>query len=132
MTEQHRIRRERFLAGAGAGLAGLAIPAVAKAALPREMAVYRLNPNGGICDGSRGACSCAACAAHAAAMIFPSAKAADGNRAHVHCNCGIEVAGKIPFWKWIALFGVPRKVSRYSADRRDRRVAALLKNTAFA
>jgi hypothetical protein len=126
MTDQHRISRQRFVAGAGVGLAGLALPSVGHAAIPTERAVYRLSPDGGICDGPGSACACAACYAHAEAMIFPSMKAADGNRAHAHCNCGIEEAGTLPFWKWIALFGTPHHISLYSADRRDRRVAAIL------
>jgi hypothetical protein len=128
MTDQLRISRERFLAGAGVGLAGLALPAVAHGAKEKELPVYRLNPDGGICDGPGGACACAACYAHAASMIFPSTKAANGNRAHVHCNCGIEEAGKLPFGKWVALFGHPKHTLRYTADRRDRKVAAILKD----
>jgi|RhiMethySRZTD1v2_1073278.scaffolds.fasta_scaffold1256908_1 hypothetical protein len=130
MTEQ-RISRERFLAGAGTGLVSVALPAVARAASsPKVQQVYRLDPAAGVCDGPNGTCACKACYAHTA-KIFPSAKAADGNRAHARCNCGVVKAATIPFGKWTALFGEPKHILRYSADLRDRRVQAILKHTAL-
>jgi hypothetical protein len=130
MSEQ-RISRERFLAGAGTGLVSVALPAVAHAAkTPTQMAVYRLDPDAGVCDGPNGTCACKACYAHTA-KIFPSAKTADGNRAHARCNCKVVQAATIPSGKWIALFGEPNHILRYSADLRDKRVQAILKGTAL-
>jgi hypothetical protein len=60
MIEQ-RLSRKRLLAGAGVGVAGLAVPA-----------------------------------ARHTAKLFPTAKAADTNRAHLYCNCSIEQAATIP------------------------------------
>jgi hypothetical protein len=130
MIEQ-RLSRKRFLAGAGIGVAGLALPAVAPAAADEQLAVFRLNPDAGICDGAGAACACKACYGHTA-KLFPSTEAADGNRAHLYCNCKIEPAGAIPYAKWVALFGEPRHILRDSADRRDPRVAAILKGTSLA
>jgi hypothetical protein len=130
MTEQ-RISRERFLAGAGTGLVSVALPAVARAATaPKQLVVYRLDPDAGVCDGPNGTCACKACYGHTA-KIFPSTKAADGNRAHLHCNCAIKQAATIPSGKWIALFGEPNHILRYSADLRERKVQAILKGTAL-
>ena len=130
MIEQ-RFSRKRLLAGAGVGIAGLAVPAGARAAAAKELAVFRLNPDAGICDGPGAACACKACYGHTA-KLFPTAKAADTNRAHLYCNCGIEQAATIPYGKWVALFGEPRHILRESADLRDHRVAAILKHTLLA
>jgi hypothetical protein len=129
MIEQ-RFSRKRFLAGAGIGVAGLALPAVAGAAADGELAVFRLNPDAGVCDGAGAACACKACYGHTA-KLFPSTEAGDGNRAHPYCNCKVERAGTIPYNKWVALFGEPRHILRFSVDLRDPRVAAILKGTSF-
>ncbi len=130
MTEQ-RFSRKRLLAGAGVGVAGLALPTGVSSAGSRALAVYRLNPDAGVCDGPRSACACNACYGHTA-KLFPSATAADENRAHVFCNCDIETAGMLPYAKWVALFGEPRHILRPSADTRDRKVAAILRGTSLA
>ena len=128
MMEQ-QLSRKRFLAGVA--VAGLALPAVARAAKDKQLPVFRLSPDAGICDGPGAACACKACYGHTA-KLFPSTEAADARRAHRYCNCGIEQAGMIPYGKWVALFGEPRHILRYSADLRDTRVAAILKRTSLA
>jgi hypothetical protein len=128
---EHEFSRKRFVAGAGLGVAGLALPAVASATSHKQLAVFRLNPDAGVCDGPGAACACKACYGHTA-KLFPSTEAANANRAHPYCNCGIERAGTIPYGKWVALFGEPRHILRDSADRRDTRVAAILKHTSPA
>jgi len=122
MTE-HQLSRKRFLAGAGAG--GLALPGVARAAPAQRLPVFRLKPDAGICDGPGAACACKACYGHTA-KLFPSSQAADDNRAHLYCNCGIERAGTLPYGKWVALFGEPSHIRRSSADVRDPRVVSIL------
>jgi hypothetical protein len=85
------------------------------------LAVYQLNVADGKCtaDQLRGRhCSCRACAAHSANKLFPTPEAADANRAHQHCNCLVDVAGKLPQATWIELFGEPTKLARQSVDRR--------------
>ena len=130
MAEQ-QISRKQFLTGVGVGVAGLAVPAVARAAVDENLPVFRLNPDSGVCDGPGATCACKACYGHTA-KLFPSTEAADANRAHPNCNCGIERAGIIPYGKWVALFGEPRHILRSSADLRDTRVAAILKHTSLA
>jgi hypothetical protein len=130
MTEQ-QISRERFLGGAVVGLASLALPAVAGAAAEKQLPVFRLSPQAGICDGPRGTCACKACYGHKN-KLFSSKGAADANRAHPHCNCGIEQAAMIPRGKWVALFGDPRHILRSSADLRNPHVAAILHGTPIA
>jgi hypothetical protein len=124
MTEQ-QICRKRFLAGAAVGVAGLALPAVARAAGEKQLPVFRLSPDAGICDGPRGTCACRACYGHTN-KLFPSISAANGNRAHTYCNCGIATAAMLPYGKWVALFGDPRHILRPSVDLRDHEVAAIL------
>jgi hypothetical protein len=128
MTEP-QVSRKQFLAGAGVGIAAIALPAVGHAAPARQLAVFRLNPAAGICDGSAGACACKACYGHTN-KLFPSASAADNNRAHLYCNCGVE-SGAIPYSKWVALFGEPDHILRDSVDLRDPQVAAILKRTSL-
>jgi len=60
MTEQ-QLSCKRFLASAGVGVAGLALPGVARAAPVHKLPVFRLNPDAGICDGPSAACACNAC-----------------------------------------------------------------------
>jgi hypothetical protein len=110
----------RGLLSSGAAAAGaLAIPAVANAK-PKEQSIFKLVPNGGTCK---------ACLSHATASLFPTAKAAAGNRAHVGCNCTV-VRGSIDYGTFVALFGDPRDVRSYRADLRSKRNQAILKNHA--
>ena len=129
MTEQ-QICRKQFLAGAAIGVAGVALPAVARAAGKTRRPVFRLSPSAGICDGPRGTCACKACYGHTN-KLFPSISAADGNRAHPYCNCGIETAAMIPYGTWVALFGNPRHIRRSSVDLRHRNVAEILKRVSL-
>jgi hypothetical protein len=92
---EHQFSRKRFVAGAGLGVASLALPAVASATSHKQLAVFRLNPDAGVSDGPGAACACKACYGHTA-KLFRSTEAADANRAHPYCNCGIERAGTIP------------------------------------
>lgn len=110
------VTRRAFIGGGAAAVVALS-PAVALAA-PRQRAVYRLDPTcGGACT------SCHACVSHAAAMIFASKQ--DIRRAHTGCDC-VVVEGALPFGTWVALYGHPEHTRAVEADRRDRRVQAIL------
>jgi hypothetical protein len=116
------LTRKRFV-GRGLVVVGvLAAPARALAKRPKTQAVYRQNPKAGKGD------ACKACLKHAQNVIFPSRKAANGNRAHKGCNCAIQ-KGTLDYDTYVALFGVPtrKKLKRYRADRRKPAVRALLK-----
>ncbi len=120
--EEQALSRKRFLA-AGAGAVGaLAVPTIARAGGPsaqaKQQAVYKLVPNGHTCK---------ACANHDSKSIFPSAKAANGNRAHVGCNCKV-VEGTMDYGTFVALFGNPTHLEGYRADLRSARNQAVLKN----
>ena len=117
--------RRGFVARGGAALAALALPAaaVARRASPKTLAIYRLDPNSAHCGGPVG--SCAACVSYAARSLFPTSKAAGGNRAHVGCDCCV-IAGTLDYGTYVALFGNPRQLTRYRADTRDRRTQAIL------
>jgi hypothetical protein len=114
------ITRRGFLAGAGATVGVLALPTLA-AALPKTIAIFRLETGCG--DGG---CACDACKTHDANSLFPSAKAADGNRAHIGCNCVVH-QGTAPYGTYIALFGQPDRLRTYRVDLRDRNTAAIVK-----
>jgi hypothetical protein len=114
------LTRRSFLAGAATAAGVLAFPALA-AAKPKTVAVYRLETGCG-----DGACACNACKLHDANSLCPSEKAANGNRAHVACNCVIT-GGRLDYGTYVALFGDPRHIHTYRADLRDPRTAAILK-----
>ena len=84
-----------------------------------------LDPRSERCGHADGACN--ACRQHDRNSLFPTSKAADGNRAHKGCNCCIQ-AGTLHYGTYVALFGNPKKLKRYRADKRTARVNALLKN----
>jgi hypothetical protein len=58
--------------------------------------------------------------------LFPTRKAANGNRAHIGCNCCI-VEGTIGLGTYLALFGNPKRLESYRADLRSARTRAILK-----
>lgn len=107
-------------------MAAVAFPGLASArsGSAKTAAVYRLDPHSESCGGGIG--SCQACAAHDSHSLFPSAKAADGNRAHNGCDCCI-LGGLIHYGTYVALFGNPEHLTRYRADTRDHRTQELLK-----
>ena len=130
MTERTLTRKHLLATGAGA-VGALAIPAAVRGAppvkaapapvkppAPKQQPVYKLVPNGHTCK---------ACAKHDASSIFPTAKAANGNRAHIGCNCRV-VGGTIDFGTFVALFGNPKKLESYRSDLRSARNQAVLKN----
>ena len=125
MTEAALTRKRLLTTGAGA-LGALAVPRVARgggpppAANPKQQPVFKLVPNGHTCK---------ACGNHDSKSIFPSAKAANGNRAHIGCDCKI-VQGTIDYGTFVALFGNPKHLESYRADVRSARNQAVLKNHA--
>jgi hypothetical protein len=121
------LTRRGFVARGGAALGALAFPALAAArrAAPKTVAVYRLDPHSEHCGGGVG--SCKACVSYAGRMIFPTSKAAAGNRAHHGCDCCV-VGGTIDYGTYVALFGNPKHLTQYRADTRDHRTQAILKN----
>jgi hypothetical protein len=117
------LTRKRFVARGLLAVGVLAAPARALAKRrPTRQAVYRLYPRGGKGD------ACKSCRRHAANNIFPTRKAANGNRAHTGCDCAIQ-KGSLHYETYVALFGVPtrKKLKRYRADKRKPAVGALLK-----
>jgi hypothetical protein len=135
MSSPERYSRGALIRRSAAVAAGLALLGPAEAIAgrgkpkrprrPRRLPIYGLDPNRDpSCsheDRARHRCSCNACKAHARNRIFPTKKAADGNRAHVGCNCGVVRRGTLPYAVWVALFGSPRKIHRYSVDIRTLR-----------
>ena len=118
--------RKKFVAR-GAVTVALGVPALARAAAdkrPKTHAVYRLDPRSERCGHADG--SCKTCRKYDASFLFPTRKAANGNRAHKGCNCCIQ-QGKLHYGTYVALFGNPKKLKRYRADKRTKRVKALLK-----
>lgn len=113
------LTRRGLLASGAAAAGALAVPAVARAK-PRTQAIFKLTPNGGTCK---------ACAKHDAASLFPTAKAADSNRAHIGCNCAV-IPGTIEYGTFVALFGAPGKLRSYRADLRSTRTREVVKNHA--
>jgi hypothetical protein len=122
------LTRRGFLGRGAAGIAALAFPGLASArarrASSKTAAVFKLDPRSERCGGGVG--GCAACVAHDANSLFPSLKAAKGNRAHNGCDCCV-VAGTLEYGTYVALFGNPDRRTRYRADKRDRRTQELLK-----
>jgi hypothetical protein len=117
---QRLTRRTLIARGAAAG-AVLVLPARAVAA-SKTLPVFRLETGCG-----DGACACLACKVHDQNSLFPSKKAADGNRAHIGCNCVVH-EGTLERGTYIALFGDPNHLHSYRADLRDPAVQAVLKN----
>ncbi len=115
-----RLTRRTFVAGGAAAAGTVAWPLTALAA-PKTASIYRLETGCG--DGS---CACAACRSHDAHSLFPTSKAADGNRAHPGCNCLIR-KGTIGYGTSVALFGDPAHLRAYRVDTRARWAQALLK-----
>lgn len=111
------LTRRRLLASGAAAAGALAVPAVARAR-PKTQPVFKLVPNDPTCQ---------ACRNHDAASLFPSAKAARGNRAHIGCNCNV-VEGSMDYGAYVALFGNPDELRSYRADLRSTRNQAILKN----
>lgn len=112
-----RLTRRRLLSAGAAAAGALAIPTVARAK-PKTELIFKLVPNGATCRG---------CASHDEASLFPTAKAANGNRAHIGCNCTIA-RGTVDHGTFVALFGPPDDFRSYRADRRSTRTQAILKN----
>jgi hypothetical protein len=109
--------RRRLVASGAAAVGALALPSVGRAAR-KSQPVFKLVPNGA---------TCRACLHHDGPSLFPTAKAANGNRAHIGCNCRI-VQGVADFGTFVALFGNPGDLRAYRADRRSTRTQAILKN----
>jgi hypothetical protein len=105
--------------GASAGGFGGALLARGAFATPATLPVFRLVA----CDSCA---ACNACRLHAENKRFASVKAADANRAHEGCNCGIANDTPLPRRTWIALFGPANKPHRLVVDQRRPEVAHLL------
>jgi hypothetical protein len=111
------LNRRRFVASGVAAAGALAIPTVARGK-PKTQPVFKLVPNGATCH---------ACMRHDIASLFPTAKAANGNRAHIGCNCTV-VQGSIDHGTFVALFGDPNELRSFRADLRSTRNRAIIKN----
>jgi hypothetical protein len=128
---KERLTRGGFVARGAVVVGGVAVPGLARvgqaAAAPKTLAVYGLDPDGNCTGNDDGFCK--ACANHAANSVFPTAKAADGNRAHPGCNCCVvEAEERLEYGAYVALFGNPKHQLRdYRADLRSKRVKAILK-----
>jgi hypothetical protein len=121
------LTRKKFVARGALTVGALGVPALARAAAdkrPKTRPVYRLDPRSERCGHADG--SCKTCERYDRAFIFPTRKAANGNRSHKGCNCCIQ-QGKLHYGTYVALFGQPKKLKRYRADKRTKRVKALLK-----
>src|SRR5262245_11065850 len=109
------LTRRSFLAvGAGAA-AAVAVPARLLAA-SKTTAIYRLDPANPVCHS---------CVLHDTNSLFPNPKAADGNRAHIGCNCPVK-KGTIDTGTFVALFGKPEHLRAYRVDKRWPWVKAIL------
>lgn len=117
------LTRRTFVVRGAAVVGALALPRVALAD-PKTIAVYKLDPRDSACTGEK--CSCNACVKHDANSLFPTAKAANGNRAHKGCNCRI-VEGTLHYGTFVALFGNPKHLSSHRIDIRSPRNQAVLK-----
>jgi len=116
------LTRQGFIARGALAAGALAAPGLARAAKkPKTHLVYRLDPT---CGHSTS--SCKTCTRYAAHFLFPTRKAANGNRAHKGCNCCIQ-GGKLDFGTYVAIFGNPKKLKRYRADKRKPAIHKLLK-----
>lgn len=111
------LNRRRLLASGLAAAGALAIPTVASGK-PKTRPVFKLVPNGA---------TCRSCLKHDRASLFPTAKAGNGNRAHIGCNCTL-VQGSIDYGTFVALFGDPNDLRSYRADLRSTRNRAIIKN----
>src|SRR5438093_5593031 len=112
------LTRRSFLARSGAVFGALSLPALARARTQETAGIYKLARNGP---------TCVACGRQDTKKLFPTRKAANGNRAHIGCNCRI-VEGTIDRRGYDLLFG-PGAGNRkpvYSVDRRTRSVHAIL------
>lgn len=114
------VTRKGFIAAGGAVAGALTLPARMFAA-SKTTDVYKLDTGCG-----HGRCACNACFYHDTYSLFPSAKAANGNRAHVGCNCLIR-KGSIDQGTYVALFGNPAHLRAYHVDTRWPWVRAILK-----
>ena len=129
------INRRTLLKRTALGAAGLAVVAVPGTALgaatKHRKTAYRLHPRNKGCSkrtmrrrkkGKRRGCSCNACLRHARFNVFPTAKAADGGRAHKYCDCRI-VKIKVSRSLYIAMFGhtKKKKLKYYGIDLRSTR-----------
>jgi hypothetical protein len=114
------LTRRRFVVTGAAALGSAAVPALARGGLAaaKTQPIYKLVRNGPTCH---------ACLHHDLNSLFPTRKAANGNRAHVGCNCTI-VEGRIDFGTYVALFGNPERIESYRADLRSGRTRAVIKN----
>jgi hypothetical protein len=122
------LTRRRFVAWGVVALGALAAPARAlgkKRPATHTVSVFRLDPRSERCGHPDGACK--TCRHYDKNFLFPTSKAANGNRAHKGCNCCIQ-AGSLDYGTYVALFGNPKKLKRYRADKRTARVNAVLKN----
>jgi hypothetical protein len=122
------LTRRRFVARGVVAVGALAAPGLARGKnrpTTHTVSVYRLDPGSERCGHADGSCN--ACRQHDMNSLFPTSKAADGNRAHKGCNCCIQ-AGTLHYGTYVALFGNPKKLKRYRADLRTARANALLKN----
>jgi hypothetical protein len=118
-----RLTRRKLIASGAAASVALALPARVLPAA-KTLPVFKLDP----CESPSDAdcIACQACHSHDANSLFPTHKAADGNRAHTYCNCGI-VEGTLDRGTYIALFGNPDRLTKYRVDLRDPAVKAILK-----
>jgi hypothetical protein len=113
--------RRVFLVRSAVVAGALALPARTLARTSRTTAVYKLDTGCG-----QGACACNACFYCDSNSLFPTRKAADGNRAHIGCNCTI-VEGSLHYGTYVALFGKPKELVAYKVDRRWPYVQRLLR-----
>jgi hypothetical protein len=118
---KHLLTRRVFVVRGAAFAGALALPAGTLARESKTTAVYKLETGCG-----PGTCACHTCFKHDMYSLFPSFKAADGNRAHIGCNCPI-VKGSLHSGTYVALFGKPGQLVSYRADLRQPQVQALLK-----
>lgn len=70
--------------------------------------------------------ACNSCHSHADNKLFPTADAADQNRAHLGCNCTVVEGGELPQDVWEQLFGDPANLENQQVDRRWTWVAEIL------
>jgi hypothetical protein len=118
-----RLTRRKLIASGAAASVALALPARVLPA-SKTLPVFKLDPCESPSDTD--CIACQACHSHDANSLFPSSKAADGNRAHIGCNCAIH-EGTLDRATYIALFGNPDHLHSYRADLRDPQVQAILK-----
>jgi hypothetical protein len=118
------LTRRSFVARAGAAAGALWLPGLARARAQDTKFIFKLRQHGDTCK---------ACMSYDARKLFPTRKAANGNRSHIGCNCLI-VRGSIDKRGWGLLFvpqyarilGPPTRFLYY-VDRRDRVVRTVLK-----